>query len=165
MLENLIQKYNIFGNSNFNLTDILFIFIFIILIIEIFNLISRNKIKKKIDTIPGFKINEEIQEKLNQHTNLFEKLFQKYKENDFSINEIQSKLKNQFTYQIIKYNPYQDMGVGGKQSFSVSLINKKGNGFIVTSLYSREKNRVLIKEIQNFKALEELSDEEKTLLN
>ena len=51
---------------------------------------------------------------------------------------------------LIRYNPYDD--VGGDQSFTVALLDKKGNGVVVTSLHTRAGTRVFAKQVKNGKA-------------
>ncbi len=58
-----------------------------------------------------------------------------------------------------KYNPYAE--IGGKQSFSVCLLNDKLNGFLLSGLHARDKTRVYLKEINGGQAEAELSDDEK----
>lgn len=65
---------------------------------------------------------------------------------------------------IIRYNPFRDSGVGGKQSFSLALINSNGDGVIISQLFSREFSRVSAKEITLWNSDLELSPEEKEVL-
>lgn len=51
---------------------------------------------------------------------------------------------------LLRYNPYDD--VGGDQSFTVALLDKKGNGVVVTSLHTRAGTRVFAKQVRNGKA-------------
>lgn len=44
-----------------------------------------------------------------------------------------------------RYNPYQD--TGGDQSFSVALLDGKGDGTVITSLHSRTATRVFAKPV------------------
>jgi len=60
---------------------------------------------------------------------------------------------------IVRYNPFS--GVGGDQSFSVALLDGNNDGVVVTSLYSRDGNRVYGKPIKNGSSEYSLSDEEK----
>jgi hypothetical protein len=60
---------------------------------------------------------------------------------------------------VVRYNPFSE--VGGNQSFSIALLDGKNNGFVITSLYTREGNRVYAKPIQNGKSQYFLSQEEK----
>ncbi|HZZ99044.1 MAG TPA: DUF4446 family protein, partial [Candidatus Saccharimonadia bacterium] len=47
---------------------------------------------------------------------------------------------------LVRYNPFGD--TGGNQSFALSLLDAEGNGFVVTSLHSREHTRVYAKEVR-----------------
>lgn len=60
---------------------------------------------------------------------------------------------------IIRFNPFSE--VGGDQSFSVALLNEKDDGVVITSLYSRQENRVYGKPIKNSQSEYTLSEEEK----
>lgn len=60
---------------------------------------------------------------------------------------------------LVRYNALPK--VGGKQSFSLALFDKRDTGFVVTSLYLEEKNRVFIKPIKEGKTEYSLSEEEK----
>lgn len=48
-----------------------------------------------------------------------------------------------------RYNPYRD--TGGDQSFSVALLDGRGNGVIITSLHSRAGTRVFAKSVKHGK--------------
>jgi hypothetical protein len=60
---------------------------------------------------------------------------------------------------IVRYNPFSD--VGGNQSFSIALLDSNDNGFVITSLYSKEGNRVYGKAIKKGESIYHLSQEEK----
>lgn len=62
----------------------------------------------------------------------------------------------------IRYNPFA--GVGSDQSFSLALLNENNDGFIITSLFSREGNRVYAKTVEKGNASHPLSEEEKEAL-
>lgn len=52
--------------------------------------------------------------------------------------------------ELLRYNPYED--TGGDQSFSVALLDRMGNGVIVTSLHTRSGTRVFAKPVKSGKA-------------
>ena len=54
-------------------------------------------------------------------------------------------LKHIQRIQLLRYNPYED--TGGDQSFSVVLLDNKGNGIVVTSLHARSGTRVFAKPV------------------
>ncbi len=60
---------------------------------------------------------------------------------------------------IVRFNPFS--GVGSDQSFSVALLDKNDDGVIITSLYTREGNRVYAKPIKASASEYLLSSEEK----
>ncbi|PIS38993.1 MAG: hypothetical protein COT34_00880 [Candidatus Nealsonbacteria bacterium CG08_land_8_20_14_0_20_43_11] len=64
---------------------------------------------------------------------------------------------------IVRFNPFSD--VGGDQSFSIALLDENNDGVVITSLYSRNDNRVYAKPIKNSQSAYLLSEEEKQALN
>lgn len=60
---------------------------------------------------------------------------------------------------IVRYNPFSE--VGGDQSFSIALLDGNNDGVVVTSLYSREGNRVYGKPVKSGISEYSLSNEEK----
>ena len=64
--------------------------------------------------------------------------------------------------EIIRYNPFG--GVGGDQSFSIALLDNNNDGIIITSLYTKDGNRVYAKPITNGESMYSLSDEEKKVI-
>ena len=60
---------------------------------------------------------------------------------------------------IVRFNPFAE--VGSDQSFSIALLDGKNSGIVITSLYSREGNRVYGKPIKNGQSQYSLSKEER----
>ncbi len=54
-------------------------------------------------------------------------------------------LKHVQRVQLLRFNPYDD--TGGDQSFSLSLLDNKGNGVVITSLHARSGTRVFAKDV------------------
>ena len=59
---------------------------------------------------------------------------------------------------LLRYNPFGD--VGSNQSFSICLLNKKNDGFVISSIHSREGTRVYSKPVKNGESTYNLSKEE-----
>ena len=125
---------------------------------------SSSKSKKMVSKVPNININEnllkeikEINEELEQNRIYHHKV-------DSVIADMSDKLRGIKRVEIVRYNPYVDMGVGGNQSFSLAVVDQKGDGFILTSLYSRDKTRNLLKKIDSFAPDSELSAEETEVL-
>ena len=63
---------------------------------------------------------------------------------------------------LLRYNPFNE--AGGNQSFSIALLDLENNGFVITSLYGRESNRVYAKPVKKGESKYELSTEEKKVI-
>ena len=75
-------------------------------------------------------------------------------------NDLQNKSK--FSIQkveMVRFNPFNE--VGSNQSFSLALLDDNNNGLVITSLYTRQENRVYGKPIQAGNSEYTLSNEEK----
>ncbi|MEZ0240501.1 MAG: DUF4446 family protein [Chloroflexota bacterium] len=59
---------------------------------------------------------------------------------------------------LVRYNPFED--TGGNQSFALALIDAKGDGFIVSSLHSRNATRLYAKSLTAGRSEVALSAEE-----
>ncbi len=64
----------------------------------------------------------------------------------------------------IRFNPFKGTGEGGNQSFSTALLNEKGNGVVLSSLYSRDRVSIFSKPLEKFGSEFELTDEEKEVI-
>jgi len=63
----------------------------------------------------------------------------------------------------VRFNPFRDQG--GNQSFATCLMDEKGDGVVISSLYSRDKVSVYAKPLVEGKSEYELSEEEKEVIN
>ena len=59
---------------------------------------------------------------------------------------------------VVRFNPFKE--TGGDQSFVVALLDSRDNGLVITSLFTRQGNRVYSKPIKEGKSTYPLSKEE-----
>ena len=59
---------------------------------------------------------------------------------------------------LVRYNPFED--TGGNQSFALALLDEHGDGFVVSSLHTRNLTRVYAKGIKGGRSDAGVSDEE-----
>ena len=64
---------------------------------------------------------------------------------------------------IVRFNPFNEMG--GNQSFVVALLDDKNNGFVISSLFVKDGNRVYAKAVKGGKSDHSLSSEEIEAIN
>ena len=60
----------------------------------------------------------------------------------------------------VRFNPFKGTGDGGNQSFSTALLNERGDGVVVSSMYSRDRVSVFSKPLHKFQSEFELTEEE-----
>jgi len=65
----------------------------------------------------------------------------------------------------VRFNPFKGVGEGGSQSFATSFISEKGDGVVVSSLYSRERVSIFSKPITEFKSNFDLTEEERNVVS
>ncbi len=65
----------------------------------------------------------------------------------------------------VRFNAFKGTGEGGNQSFAAALVDENGDGFIVSSMYSRDRVSVFSKPIARFNSEYELSGEEREALS
>jgi len=140
------------------------VFLFLLFFILIWNIVLTLKIKK---------IKKNIQEMFsgNKVTNLEELLLGQAKNIQMLDKDIQElyDISNQINslagkglhkVGMVRFNPFKD--VGGDQSFAIALLNGKGNGLTISSLYSREGTRIYSKSITSGESEKHpLTEEEK----
>lgn len=81
------------------------------------------------------------------------------------LKNIEARLKRSFqAAETIRFNPFKGTGSGGNQSFATVVLNEKGDGFVISSLYAREHVSVFSKPIKKFASEFEMSAEEREAL-
>jgi len=60
---------------------------------------------------------------------------------------------------IVRFNPFKELG--GDHSFSLAILDSHDSGIVITSLHTRDRTRVYMKDVKKGKSEFELSAEEK----
>jgi hypothetical protein len=60
---------------------------------------------------------------------------------------------------IVRFNPFGD--AGSNQSFAIAFLDERGDGVVISSLYSRESVRIYAKPVKNRQSEYNLTEEEK----
>lgn len=63
---------------------------------------------------------------------------------------------------LIRFNPFKELG--GDHSFSLAVLDGEDSGIVITSLHTRDRTRVYMKQILKGKSDTELSEEERKAL-
>lgn len=59
---------------------------------------------------------------------------------------------------VVRYNPFED--TGSNQSFVLAMLDARGDGFVLSSLHSRQATRIFLKPVTGGKADSAVSEEE-----
>ncbi|MES2202865.1 MAG: DUF4446 family protein [Patescibacteria group bacterium] len=65
---------------------------------------------------------------------------------------------------VVRFNPFEGQGQGGNQSAAVALMDERGVGVVLSTLYSRDRVAVYAKPIDGGKSEFELTAEEKAAI-
>lgn len=138
--------------------------ILLLMILLIVNIVKTGKLKKRYKAFMEGKDGQSLEEILMSRIDQIEALAESEKENRDSIHKIFENME--ITFQkvgMVKYDAFQEMG--GKLSFSLALLNKKNDGFIINAMHSREGCYTYIKEIIDGNSFIALAQEEKEALD
>lgn len=139
----------------------------IVLILFILNIISLVKISKLKKKYKSFMEG-------NGAKSLEETIITRFRQvDDLKVNqELQNKdiqalkaniLKTYQKFGLVKYDAFNEMG--GQLSFSLAMLDKKNNGFLLNTVHNREGSYTYVKEIFDGKSEINLSEEEGEALN
>lgn len=139
------------------------VIILVLIILIIVQMNSLSKLKKRYEKFMKGKDAKSLEKEIEQ---IFE-------DNSFLKNEAEKNKKDirklfynmEYTYQkcgIVKYDAFKQMG--GKLSFSLALLNKRNDGFIINSVHSSDGCYSYTKEIYEGKCDISLGEEEEQAL-
>ena len=138
--------------------------VIILIILMIVNGVRMAKLKKSYRAFMEGKDGHSLEDILLKRFQQMEDVLSSEEENKAKIQMVLDHLYH--TYQkvgLVKYNAFNEMG--GKLSFSLALLNRKNDGFILNAMHSREGCFTYIKEIIDGNSIIMLADEEKEALD
>lgn len=140
------------------------IFIIALFILVIITLVKIKKVNQRFKNFMRGKDAESLEEVIVKYLDKIDKLEEENNERKKQIKDITENLL--ITYQkigIVKYDAFNEMG--GKLSFSLALLDKQNNGFILNAMHSREGCYTYVKEIIDGNSYIALGEEEKKALD
>lgn len=135
----------------------------VLIIVMIVNAAKTTKIRKSYKKFMEGKNAQSLENIMAERLKQVENVISTEKKNREQIEIVMDHLDNTFQKTgLVKYNAFNEMG--GKLSFSLALLNRKNDGFILNAMHSREGCFTYIKEVINGNSIIMLSDEEKEAL-
>ncbi|MGN1156883.1 MAG: DUF4446 family protein [Agathobacter sp.] len=146
---------------------IVLILLALVVVLIIINLLNNRKMKRlerRIRTFMSGKNAMSLEEAFKKKFAKLDELEAFSMENKKTMEMVLDHLDG--TYQkvgLVKYNAFDDMG--GKLSFTLALLNRKNDGFIINAMHSREGCYTYIKEIIDGNSVLLLAAEEREALD
>lgn len=138
--------------------------VLILFILNMVSLVKISKLKKKYKSFMEGKDAKSLEETI---INRFRQVDDLKVNQDLQNKDIQVLKANIIkTYQkfgLVKYDAFNEMG--GQLSFSLAMLDKKNNGFLLNTVHNREGSYTYVKEIFDGKSEINLSEEEEEALN
>jgi hypothetical protein len=133
----------------------------IVLIVFIVLLIKTNK---RISKLLYGKKSENLEDSLHQLLDGIEEIAKRQHNSDKAIKEIREELERAVSgVGVVRFNPFEGSS-GSNQSFAIALIDKNGDGVVISSLYSRERVSVYAKPVKKFESEFTFTEEESRAL-
>jgi hypothetical protein len=139
------------------------VFCIVLFILVIINISQTSKLKKKYAAFMLGKNAKSLEDTLITRLDQVDKLLTANEANEKNIQKIFENMK--YTFQkvgLVKYDAFNEMG--GKLSFSLALLNKSNDGFVLNAVHSREGCYTYVKEIIDGNSIITLADEEQEAL-
>jgi hypothetical protein len=78
---------------------------------------------------------------------------------DHPARRIEEYLSHHLRLGVVRFNPFED--TGGDQSFAIALVDRQGDGVVISSLHGRKETRVYAKPLKKGESAYPLAEEEK----
>ena len=137
--------------------------VLILIIIMIINGVKMRKLKKRYEAFMSGKNAASLEDTLVKRLNQVDDLIASDEDTKRKVQMVLDHLDN--TYQkvgLVKYDAFNEMG--GKLSFSLALLNRKNDGFIINAMHSREGCYIYMKEVDRGQTDVVLGNEEQEAL-
>ncbi|MEW6553712.1 MAG: DUF4446 family protein [Actinomycetota bacterium] len=132
----------------------------VLLIVGIFVLFRQLSLMRRSVTIlkrgvEGTSLVDKVANQALQIEDLFALLDEQAKQKDYLTDVLAGTIQR---VAVVRYDAFEDMG--GKLSYSATMLDENGDGVIFTSIYGRNENRTYAKAVRAGQASHVLSDEE-----
>ena len=120
-----------------------------------------SSLRRRMDQLTGGTGEGNLEDVLIAHLDSVHAVGQELDELMARVAVLESSGRHHFARQgLVRFNPFPLSDTGGDQSFALALLDEGDNGFIVTSLHSRNGTRIYAKSVAAGKVDAQLSPEE-----
>lgn len=147
------------GDNSILLSVVLFYSFVLLLILWMWTIWRMAAIRRQLTAITRGTDNMNLEEVLVSHLDKVQHIEKRTDQVEKAIAVLQAQIPDCIQrVNMIRYDAFED--VGGQQSFAIALLDGRGDGIVLTSVYSRLEIRVYAKAIRNGRSSHTLSEEE-----
>lgn len=118
---------------------------------------------KKVSLLTKGKNAMSLEKIISENNKLALEIKDKLKNQEIQIIDIKKDAMNNIqNIGVVRFNPFKE--TGGSQSFAVAMTDKKNNGVIISSLYTRDRVNVFAKPIKEGVSEYKLTEEEQAAI-
>lgn len=159
MLENVLKTLREGGDTTAILLLVLTALVVLLLLGWIGLLVSVRRQRRMIAALARGMEGRNLEEVLIGHMDTVEQTVRRMEALEQAVGVLQAQMPGCLQrVNMVRFDAFED--VGGEQSFAVAMLDGRGDGIVLTSVYSRMDVRVYAKSIQKGQASHALSKEE-----
>ena len=122
-----------------------------------------NRLKRSYSRFMRGSDGKTLEDNIRRHLEEMERIEELSGQNQMELRSLKEKISGSIQKTgLVQYDAFNEMG--GKLSFSLALLNRKNDGFIINAMHSREGCYTYIKEVINGNSIIMLAEEEKEAL-
>ncbi len=148
-------------NNNYSLTALILFGLFLLaIIVFLIVIVKLNKVTRKYKALLKGSEGSNLEQLLMSNAKTLDQVLLKLDIVDDRLKDVEKTAAKSIQYVgLVRYNAFQDMG--GDFSYSLALLDQKGDGVVISSIFGREDARTYAKPIKAGRSDYQLSEEEK----
>ena len=136
----------------------------ILLVIIIAQAVGLKRLNKRFDRLLRGQAAESLEEAMDACLTRTEANVARMEGIELAVGIIQAQIPECIRdIRLSRYDAFED--IGGKQSFTLALLDQQGDGLLLTGVHSRSEMRLYAKQVEGGRASHNLIDEERALLS
>jgi len=133
--------------------------VFVLLLLVLLLVRRASRLSHRLDAITRGSDDRSLEAILEAHLTRVHRVVRDLDEVEARTALLERDLKRTFArVGLVRYNPFED--TGGNQSFALALLDAHGDGFVMSSLHTRNQTRVYAKGVKAGRSDAAVSDEE-----
>lgn len=147
-------------SANYSLTALILLALFALAIIVLLAVIIKlNRLGKQYKSMMKGVDGRNLEQLLQANSRTLELSLQKLENHSQRLEQVEAVMAKSIQHiGIVRFNAFKEMG--GDLSYALALLDQKGNGIVVSSIYGRDDARTYAKPIKAGRSSYKLSEEE-----